>query len=176
MDDDEDEPKKRSYKCGWIIAGIAVVALILLGVILFVLEEKNIKGGLNRYKLVDNEQTLYSYKAVLEVPDKAKSSKLPYSEEDNNQEMKNLMFEMDMPMRNTFHFQYYPVQNVQTGLGAITADPVPRFKVPNDMLNGYIPGDTGYRLKWGDASFSKDSGEFTLKDPNSGDDWITNKR
>ena len=82
--DDDDEPRKRSNRCGWIIAGIAVLALILLGVILFVLEEKHIKGGTNRYKLVDSELTPYSYKAVLEVPEKAKASKLPYPEDDHN--------------------------------------------------------------------------------------------
>ena len=90
--------------------------------------------------------------------------------------MKNLMFEMDMPGRNTWHFQYYPIQNISSGPRGISADPVPRWRVPDNMMNGYIPGDTGYRLSWGDAKFAKDSGEFTLSDPETGDEWITNKR
>lgn len=48
-DSDDLDPKKRRKKLIWIIVGIVIFLLIVLGVVLFITEELHIPAGVNRY-------------------------------------------------------------------------------------------------------------------------------
>ncbi len=109
-DDDDD---KKSNKCGWVIAGIAVVALILLGVILFVTEEKKVKKGINRYTLDSFRESDWMYIANLTTTEKSTEKRLPINPSSTNPEFAKLGFIMDMPSKDSFRWTYIPLVDGQ---------------------------------------------------------------
>jgi alpha-glucosidase (family GH31 glycosyl hydrolase) len=89
----EVDKKRNRNKCGWIIAIIAIVVIVLLGVVLFVTESHHLKKGLGRYNVRNVTETPHMFDALLFIKDKAKNAKkLPIQESANNKEFDTIQF------------------------------------------------------------------------------------